>query len=167
MKKSLVAVFVLACSLSFLQSALVAQTAPATSSQTVSDQDVALLRSDLRSQKKQIIAANMQLTDAQAEKFWPVYDQYTVETTKLGDTKVALIKEYADAYNTMTDVQADSLVKRLAALDVSVAQNRQHWIPNFRKVLTAKQTAMFFQLDRRIAMLMDLQLASMIPLVKQ
>ncbi len=32
-----------------------------------SDEDIQLLRKDLRSQKKQIVAANMKLTDAQAE----------------------------------------------------------------------------------------------------
>ncbi len=146
---------------------LAQQSSGADAGQTVSDQDIQMLRSDLRSQKKQIIAQNMQLTDAQAEKFWPVYDAYTQETTRLGDTRSALIKEYAQSYDTMTDMQADSLLKRYAALDESTAHLRQEWIDKFRKVLTGKQTALFFQLDRRIALAFDLQLASAIPMVKQ
>ena len=67
---------------------------------TVSEQDIELLRSDIRSTKKQIIAENMKLTSAQAEKFWPVYDAYTQETTKLGDGRYALIKEYANQRTT-------------------------------------------------------------------
>src|SRR5271168_876606 len=59
-----------------------------------SDQDLLLLRKDVRSLKKQIVAANMDLTDSEAEKFWPIYDQYTTELAKINDTKAALIKEY-------------------------------------------------------------------------
>ena len=108
----------------------------------------------------------MKLTDAQAEKFWPVYDAYTQETTKLGDASYALVKEYAQNYENMTDAQADSLVDKMATLDVQTATLRQEWIPKFRKVLSGKQAALFFQLDRRINLLLDLQFAANIPLVK-
>src|SRR5215467_755576 len=53
------------------------------------DQDVALLRQDLRSSKKQMIAANLDLTDEEATKFWPVYDRYAEEASRLGDEKYA------------------------------------------------------------------------------
>ena len=132
----------------------------------VSEQDIELLRSDLRSAKKQILAENMKLTDAQAQKFWPVYDAYTQETTKLGDARFALIKEYANSYENMTDAQADSLVKKMATLDEQTATLRAQWIPKFREVLTGKQTALFFQLDRRITLLIDVQFAANIPIVK-
>ncbi len=134
---------------------------------TITDQDVEMLRSDVRSAKKQIIAQNMTLTDAQAEKFWPVYDAYTQETTKLNDTRLALIKQYADQYDPMTDAQASSLLKQALALDESFVKLRQAWVPKFEKVISPKQTAAFFQLDRRIGLLIDLQIASSIPLAKQ
>jgi len=166
--KKLLALLCLGGSLLLLQSFAFSQATQSTPpNQTVTDQDIQMLRADLRSDKKQIIAQNMQLTDAQAEKFWPVYDAYTQETMKLNDGRYALIKDYAQNYNTMTDAQADDLMKRLLALDKSTIQLRQDWEPKFRKVLNGKQTALFFQLDRRVGMLMDLQLASMIPLVKQ
>src|SRR4249919_588320 len=66
------------------------------SGQVASDQDIELLRKDLRSQTKQLIAANLSLTESEATKFWPVYDQYRTEYTKIGDAKLALIKEYAE-----------------------------------------------------------------------
>jgi Spy/CpxP family protein refolding chaperone len=169
MKKFVIA-FLLGTSLYFIQTAAAQQPATGGSGAKVSDQeidkDVELMRSDLRSARKQIIAANMNLTAAQAEKFWPVYDAYTQETTKLGDARYALIKEYAKSYDTMTDAQADDLVKRSTALDQQAATLRQQWIPKFRKVLTGKQTALFFQVDRRVSLLIELQLASEIPLVK-
>jgi Spy/CpxP family protein refolding chaperone len=144
------------------------QSAPAAQSgQTISDQDIQMLRSDLRGQKKEIIAQNMNLTPEQAEKFWPVYDAYTQETIKLNDARYALIKDYAQSYDSMTDAQAESLMNRQIDLDQSFVRLRQTWRPKFEKVISPKQTARFFQLDRRVALLIDLQLASQIPLVKQ
>jgi len=165
--KKLVIILVMGMSLLFIQSAAFAQKSePSTSASVGIEQEVQLLRSDIRSAKKQIIAENMKLTDAQADKFWPVYDAYTHETTELGDASYALVKEYAQNYGTMTDAQADSLVDKMATVDVQTATLRQDWLPKFRKVLTGKQAALFFQLDRRISLLLDLQFAANIPLVK-
>lgn len=139
---------------------------PNVSAQQVLDDAVQLMRQDIRSQRKQLVAANMPLTDTEATKFWPVYDRYVAEITKIGDTRLALVKEYAQNYNTLTDPQADSLLKRALANDDAVTKLRQQWIPEFQKVISAKKTAMFMQIDRRIGMMLDLQLASEIPLVK-
>lgn len=136
------------------------------STPTVSDQDIELLRKDLRSVKKQIVAANMELTDAEAQKFWPLYDEYTAEATKLNDAKVSVIQDYAANYEKLTDVQGEDLIKRWAAADQSTIQLRMKYLPIFRKALSGKKAARFFQVDRRIGVLMDLQLASDIPLVE-
>jgi hypothetical protein len=163
MKKSLIAVLILAGVVLTNDRVLCAQDS---ASQSVSDQDVQLLRQDLRSKKKQLIAANLPLTDAEAVKFWPVYDQYTAETTKINDTRFALIKEYAASYNSLTDAQAQSMITRMIGVDESFVQLRQKYVPIFEKVIPGKKTAMFFQMDKRVALMIDLQLASMIPLVQ-
>jgi hypothetical protein len=134
--------------------------------QVPSDQEIDLLRKDLRSKKKQVIAANMKLTDAEAEKFWPVYDQYTADLVQTNNTKYDLIKVYLQTYTTMTDAEADSYMKKWTAMDEAVVQLRQKYVPTFRKVLSAKNTLLFFQLDRRVSLMIDLQLASQIPLVE-
>jgi hypothetical protein len=143
----------------------VAQAAPA-ASQSSTDQDMDLLRKDIRSQKKQIIAANLTLSDAEATKFWPVYDQYTAELVKINDAKYGAIKEYATNYDTLTDDKALALTKQILGVDQSVAQLRQKYVPIFNKVVSGKKTALFFQLDRRLVMLIDLQIASAIPMVQ-
>lgn len=130
------------------------------------DQDIKLLREDIRSQKKQLIAANLKLTADQATKFWPMYDQYTAELSKIGDQKTALIREYADQWGTMTDEQASSLAKRSLALDEQIAQLRLKYMPVFSQVVPGQVVATFFQLDRRFQALLDIQLASQIPLVQ-
>jgi hypothetical protein len=175
MQKKVVATLILTGALCFGATGLRAQEpasgAPAASSdknlEAALDQNVALMRQDLRSQKKQLIAANLQLTDAEATKFWPVYDQYTAELTKLGDQKYALIKEYGLGYGTLTNEQALGLVKRSLALDEQIAQLRTKYIPIFNQVLPGTKTATFFQLDRRITNLIDLKVASQIPLVQE
>ena len=153
-----------------MTSSALGQTSPQTQSNTQAqsnvDQDIDLMRTDIRSQKKQIIAANLQLTDAEAEKFWPVYDQYTAELVKINDAKYAAIKIYATGYNTLNDDQATGLIKQILVVDQSVAQLRMKYVPIFNTVISGKKTALVFQLDRRLVSLIDLQLASQIPLVQ-
>jgi hypothetical protein len=132
--------------------------------QSPPDDDIQLLRRDLRSQKKQIVAANMDLTDAEAIKFWPVYDQYAADLAKINDTKAALVSEYFQDHTTMSGDQADSYIRRRAAVEESIMQLRLKYMPVFRKVLSGRQTALFFQIDWRLGLLIDLQLAQM-PLI--
>ena len=143
-------------------------TAPSTAhdNATVSDQEIDLMRKDLRSKKKQVIAANMQLTDTEAEKFWPLYDEYTAETIKLNDRKYGLIKTYADEYGHMTDQQAEDYVQGLIGLDRSASELRLNYWPKFRQVVSPSKTALFFQMDRRINLMIELQLSSQIPLIE-
>jgi Spy/CpxP family protein refolding chaperone len=132
----------------------------------ITDEDIQMLRKDIRSQRKQLIAANMKLTDAEAEKFWPVYEQYISELVKTNSKKYALIKQYIQSGGALSDADAESAVKHWVEVDQSVAQLRMQYIPNFRKVLSPKSLALFYQLDRRVQLMIDLQLASTIPLVQ-
>ena len=144
--------------------------APAASSrsgQVASDQDIELLRKDIRSRKKQLIAANFSLTATEATKFWPIYGQYQAEYTKIGDAKLALIKEYAQNWGTVKDEQALDYLKRSEEISESVIQLRNKYVPLVNQVLPGTKTATFFQLERRIELLIDVQVASEIPLVQR
>ena len=142
-----------------------AQTPANASAQSSTDQDIDLLRKDVRSQKKQIIAANLQLTDTEAVKFWPIYDQYAADVAKIGDARVALIKDYAANYDTMTDDQANLFIHRAAAIDQQFTDARSKYVPIFEKAIPAKKTALWYQIDRRLDLLINLQLAGNIPVV--
>lgn len=135
--------------------------------QDTTDQDIALLRKDLRSQKKQIVAANLNLTDKEAEQFWPIFEKYTDELMAINNKKYAALKEYVKSYDTLTDQQAEELTRDALDVDQSVAQLRMRYIPIFEKAISPKKTAAFMQIDRRLVMLIDLQLSSSIPLVQQ
>jgi hypothetical protein len=139
---------------------------PSANSQSAMDQNVQLLREDLRSKKKQLIAANLTLTDAEATKFWPIYDQYTAELVQINNEKYAVIQDYVRNWGNMSDTQALDLTKRSLAVDAKVTALRTKYVPIFNGVLPGTKTATFFQLDRRIGMMIDLQLASQFPLVQ-
>ena len=132
----------------------------------ITENEINLLRKDLRDQKKQIVAANLPLTGEEAARFWPVYDVYTKETIKLNDARYSLVKEYAANYTTMTDTQAASYIRRWISVDEAAAKLRAEWIPKFEAVLGQKKAAMFFQIDRRVGLMQEIQLSSQLPLVQ-
>lgn len=137
----------------------------AASSQSAPD-DLKLLRQDVRSLKKQIIAANIELTDTEAQQFWPVYDQYTAEMTKIMDKKFEVIEEYATNYTTITNEQADAYIKGRATVEESVLRLRLKYIPLFRKVVSGRTAALFFQMDWRLSLVIDLQLSAQVPMIE-
>ena len=144
-----------------------AQSAPGAGApaNSIDDQDIEMLRANLRAQRKQIMAENMTLTADEATKFWPIFDQYRREAIKPNDERWAVIKEYATNYNTMTDAQADDYMKRSTAVDQQLLALRMRYVPVFEKVISAKKTALWYQIDRHIDLLINLQLSSQIPMV--
>ena len=133
----------------------------------ISNKDLSLLRQDLRSKRKQLIAANLKLTETDATKFWPVYDLYMTELIAINDKKFALIQEYADNWGKLTNNESLLFARNWLDMDIATAQLRQKYVPMVAKVLDGRKTATFFQLDRRIAMMLELQVSSQMPLVQE
>jgi len=132
----------------------------------LSPQDIDLLRKDLRSQKKQLVAQNLKLTDDEATKFWPIYDQYTAELMKINNKKYAVIQQYANGYGTLSGEQAMSLMKQWMDVDIAAAQLRAKYLPIVAKAIGDTKAATFAQIDRRIALMIELQLAARLPLAQ-
>jgi len=134
-------------------------------SNSASDQNIEMLRKDLRAQRKQITAQNVNLTADEAVKFWPIFDQYRQEAIKPNDARWALIKDYATNYNTMTDAQAQDYIKRSTEIEQQLIALRMKYVAVFEKVISPKKTALWYQIDHRIDLLISLQLSSQIPVV--
>jgi len=134
-------------------------------SNSVSNQDIEMLRKDLRAQRKEITAQNVNLTADEATKFWPVFEQYRQEAIKPNDERWAVIKDYAANYNTMTDAQARDYIKRSTDVEQQLIALRMKYVPVFEKVISPKKTALWYQIDRRIDLLINLQLSTQIPMV--
>jgi hypothetical protein len=131
---------------------------------TVTDADIALLRKDLRAMKMQVIGQNMSLSDAEGEKFWPIYNHYVKDLQEVNNQKYALLKQYAEMWETMSDQDALIYVRHWLEADGEAQALRLKYVPVVSQVLPGRKAATFFQLDRRLNMIIDLQLFSQIPL---
>jgi hypothetical protein len=131
------------------------------------DAYIALMRRDIRQEKAEIMGATMALSAQDAGKFWPIYSDYDVELAKLNDQRVANIKEYVANYNTLTDEQADKLIRE------SVSYQRQRMdllgktYEKVKEALGGVTAARFAMVEHQILMLIDLQLVSSLPVAGQ
>lgn len=133
----------------------------------LTESDIALLRQDVQTRKMEIVTRAMDFTDAEASGFWPVYNDYANEQRKLGDKKYEIIKDYAENYDQMNDGKAAELTDKMLELDKAAFENRAEYWPKFVKVLGAKRAAKFFQVDRRLSLMIDLELTSQIPIIEE
>lgn len=124
-----------------------------------------LLRSDLKTQKKAVVAQTLELNELEAEKFWPIYRDYEYEATKVGDIWVEVIKEYAANYESLTDEKADELMMK--SFEFAEAENdlNKKYYEKVKEVLGAKKAGKYTQIINRISMLIDLQTTAEIPLI--
>jgi hypothetical protein len=129
------------------------------------DSDIQVLRSDLRAQKTQIISYNLKLSDPESKAFWPVYRDYETELSKLNDEKVSIIKDYAASYDNMTDAQVQSLADRSFKLENKRNDLKQKYFKKISKAVSPKTAARFIQLENRLDLLMNLQIADSVPMV--
>jgi hypothetical protein len=131
---------------------------------TVTDEDIALLRQDLRARKMQVIGQNMALSDEEGQRFWPIYNHYVKDLTAVNDQKYALLKQYAEMWETMSDQEALIYVRHWLEVDGQAQALRLKYVPVVSQALPGRKAATFFQLDRRLNMIVDLQLFGQIPL---
>ncbi len=157
MKKRLSAVIVL-CILFLCIVPVCAQDKPADTNQ--------LVREKIQADKKLLIAENMQLTEAEAKAFWPVYESYQKDMGKIVERTKKLIEDYAKNYQTMTDATAKKLVNEMLVIENERFKLRRAYLPKFRKVLSEKKVARYYQLENKIHAVVMYELAKIIPLMK-
>ena len=143
MKRPLFSLLALVCAVTAPSSSAIAQKETATGVEV--EKDIALLRRNLRAEKKKVVALNMPLTETEATKFWPVYDQYTAAMSKHYDEFYTVIRDYAANQKTLTDAQAIDMIKRWSRIQVQLAQTREEYVPIIEKVIPGKKAAHFFR----------------------
>ena len=152
MKKLLLTVFLLLTTATFAQDL---------------DSFIELLRSDVKTEKKAIITEVMQFNDTEAAAFWPAYRNYEFELDKVGDARVALIKDYAENYETMTDAKAKELMDKSFKFREDRLKLQKKYFQEFSKILSPVKAAKWAQLENQINLLIDLQISSELPLVEK
>ena len=140
---------------------LLASSLSAQSTETI----IELLRSDIQANKKAVVATSMELTSEQSEKFWPIYNEFQLEVSKLGDKRIAILKKYAENYENFTNEVADKLMGKSFDLEKDALSLNKKYYKKVKEVLDAKHAGRFIQLISRMNMLIDIQLAAEIPLL--
>ncbi len=135
-----------------------AQDRPATTGQLVIEK--------IKADKKLLVAENMQLTEAEAKAFWPVYDQYQAELFLLRTRTLKLLKDYAASYETMTNATAKRLLDEYMTIETLQLKLRQSYLPKFRKALSDAKTVRYYQIENKIQAVLVNDLAETIPLIK-
>ena len=154
--------FILAGAL-FFATPVLAQEAASSSANT----NMEILIQKIKADKKLLVASNMELTDAEGKKFWPLYDAYQKELGKLNLRVGKVIHEYADAYNkgSVPNDTAKKLLKETLAIDEAELKLRKTSADKIGKVLSATKTARYIQIENKIRAVLKMELAENIPLV--
>jgi len=135
-------------------------------SATAGERYLELLRSDVRTQKVAVITEVMGFTEEESAAFWPIYRAYEVDIGKLFDARIELIKDYAQNYGKITDQKAREIVKNALTLQKKRISLQKKYFNKFDRVLPSKTVAKFLQLENMINLLVDVQIASELPLIE-
>lgn len=124
------------------------------------------MRQDLRKQKQKLIAENLPMTESEAVKFWAVYQKYSKELQAINDEKFEMTHSYAQNWRSMSKGDALIFMRRWLEVDGKVVHLRSKYFLLLKDALPGKKTATFFQLDERISMMINLEIASQLPLLQ-
>ena len=131
------------------------------------DSTIAVVRANMQADRTTLITAGMNFNDKDGAAFWPIYKQYEYERSRLDDDRVAVIKEYTQKYPNLTDAQAQAMAEKMLDCDSRLAELKKKYYRKFNKVLPALTVAKFFQLERRVDLMMDMQVESSLPPLTQ
>jgi hypothetical protein len=130
------------------------------------DQAIEQVRKDARADVNTLISASMRFSAEENATFWPLYKAYEARRKPLADERLAIIKDYAKNYTAMTDAKAIELTQRALALEEKMGAAKREFLAELQKHFPGKTVARFAQVHRRIDMLVDLTIASEVPLVQ-
>lgn len=127
---------------------------------------IQMLRKDVGRDRREIVKANMLLTNSEAARFWPLYDQYRAEIHKVGDRRWKVITDYAANRDSMSEDEANRLAREWLDAEKQRVDIKEEYLKKFQKEgLSARTTARFFQIDQKLDAAVDAALAAHIPLI--
>lgn len=127
-----------------------------------------ILREKIKADKKLVVAANLGLTEAEAKKFWPVYEAYQTELQSINERLGNVIASYAKDYraDTLDDAKAKKLIDESLAVEAAETQLRKDFVPKLSEALPAKKVARYLQIENKIRAIGKYELAEAVPLVE-
>jgi hypothetical protein len=131
------------------------------------DSVIAMVRANMQADRTTLILNGMKFNDKDGAVFWPIYEQYQRERSKVEDRRVAVIKEYMQKYPNLTDVEAKAMATQMLDYDSQLVELKKKYFNKFNKVLPALTVTKFFQLERRVDLMMDMQIEASLPPLTQ
>jgi hypothetical protein len=127
-----------------------------------------ILRDKIRADKKLVVATNMELTESEANGFWPIYDQYQKDLQKINQRIVHLLESYADDFRakSLTDDKAKRLINEAVAIERAEADLKSAYAPKLSKVLPVRKVVRYLQIENKIRAVVKYDIASGVPLVQ-
>lgn len=131
------------------------------------DQYIQLLKTDLKANAREYVSKGMvTFTDEEAKRFWPIYESYMAERSKFLDARLALIMEYADNYDKMTDARAQEMLNRRFEQLKLRSQLDEKYRPQFATALSPRRLVRFYQIQQELEVMIELKAISTIPRMK-
>jgi len=142
--------------------------APVRAAQDKPADNMQILREKIKADKKLVVATNMELTEAEAKEFWPIYDQYQKELQKINQRIGKVLESYADdnRKKSLTDDKAKKLIDEAVSIDQAEAGLKSTFAPKLSKVLPVKKVARYLQIENKIRAVVRYDLAQGVPLVR-
>ena len=131
----------------------------------VHDDYLQLLRVDLRAAKAEIVTNALELTGEELDRFWPLYREYDTTLAKLNDERVAVLRSFADGYASIDDGQAEELTRRSLEFQRKRLDLLEKYYARVAKAFNPGTAARFLQIEHQLLMLVDVQIASELPLI--
>lgn len=128
--------------------------------------DEQIIIKQLQTDRRSVIADNLKLADSESRVFWPIYDKYEADMKKVTDRRLAMLDKYATEYDTLTDAQADELLKTRYQLDKEALAIKQKYAKQVQKALPSVKALRYVQLQDRIDVLLASNMFSIIPLAR-
>jgi phage-related minor tail protein len=141
--------------------------APVRADDPAQQDNMEIVRAALRADKKALVATNLQLTDAEAKAFWPVYDRYEKDLLTAHNQLYQVVQEFAAHYDKLTNEKALELVERYLSAEEARAKVRRSYLKEISKVLPGLKVARFYQIENKIDAVVRYEMAGSIPLAKQ
>ena len=126
---------------------------------------IEVLRTDLKADRKAMIAEGMQLTEKESEAFWPIYRSYRQEMDKVTDHLVELILEYSDLYPNVPEEKANEMLRQYMKMEANVLGVKEKYFKKLEKILPSTKVFRFAQLDNRFDLGTRAAMAASIPLL--
>ena len=131
------------------------------------DSTIAMARANMRADRTALITTGMNFSDKEGAAFWPIYQQYEYERSRLDDRRASVIKQYTQKYPNLTDAEAKSMAEQMFDCESRLAELKKKYYKKFNRVLPALTVTKFFQLEHRVDLTMDMQVESSLPPLTQ